>query len=74
MEYYYVVVRFIFSFRLFIFIAHTSSCIMATKMNNLPTDMTMESLITEVRNLKAELSALQAGESMHNLSLDERGR
>ena len=72
---YYVVVRFVFSFYLFILTAHSFSIIfMATNTNNLSTDVTMESLIAEVQNLKAELSDIQAGESMHNLSLDERGR
>ena len=41
---------------------------------NLSTDVTMESLLSEVRRLKAELSELQAQERLQNLSLDERGR
>ena len=42
--------------------------------NNLSTDVTMESLVAEIRNLKVELTALQTQESFQNLSLDERGR
>ena len=34
----------------------------------------MASLLMEIQTLKAELSTLQASESLHNLSLDERGR
>ena len=76
MVHYYVVVTFILSLYIFILTVHSSSSsiIMATNTNNLSTDITMESLIAEVRNLKAELTALQASDSMHNLSLDERGR
>ena len=40
--------------------------------NNLSTDVTMESLVSEIRTLRADLAALQAQESMQNLSLDER--
>ena len=69
---YYVVVRFILS--LLIFTVQSSSLVMATNTNNLSTDITMESLFNEIRTLKAELTALQAGESLHNLSLDDRGR
>ena len=46
---------------------------MATK-NNPSADVTMESLLSEVRSLKAELSELQAQERLQNLSLDKRGR
>ena len=46
---------------------------MATN-NNLSTDVTMESLVAEIRNLKAELTALQTQESLQNLLLDECGR
>ena len=75
MVHYYVVVRFLFLLHLSIFIAHLHhTLIMAKNTSNLSTDVTMESLIAEVRTLKAELSTLQAGDSLHNLSLDERGR
>ena len=40
--------------------------------NNLSSDVTMESLMSEIRNLKSELTALQAQEGFQNLSLDER--
>ena len=46
---------------------------MATN-TNLSTDVTMESLVAEIWNLKAELMALQTQESLQDLSLDERGR
>ena len=74
MGHYYVVVRFIFLVHLFISTVQTSSsCKMATNTNpnNLSTDVTMASLISEVQALKAELTMLQANESLH---LDERGR
>ena len=76
MVHYYVVVRFLLSLYTFVFTVHSSSSsiIMATNTNNLSANVTMESLIAEVRNLKSELTALQASNSMHNLSLDERGR
>ena len=75
MVHYYVVVRFLFLLHLSIFIAHLHHTLIMTKnTNNLSTDVTMESLIAEVRTLKAELSTLQAGDSLHNLSLDEPGR
>ena len=44
-----------------------------SNFNNLLTDVTMESLLSEIRTLKADLTALQA-ERSYNLSLDERGR
>ena len=76
MGHYYVVVRFILSFHLFIFTAKSSSFKMATNnnTNNLPTDVTMASLLAEIQTLKSELSTLQASEIFHNLSLDESGR
>ena len=46
---------------------------MATN-TNLSTDVTMESLVAEIRSLKAEISELQAQDRLQNLSLDERGR
>ena len=70
---YYMVVRFILSLYSFIFTVHSSSLIMATT-NNLSTDFTMESLVNKIRTLKAELTALQASESLHNLMLDDCGR
>ena len=73
---YYVASRFyivcIFTV-IFIFTACPSSNTMASN-NNLSTDLTMESLVAEIRTLRADLSTLQAQESMQNLSLDERGR
>ena len=42
--------------------------------NNLYTDVTMESLVAEIQNVKANLTALQTQESLQNLSLDERRR
>ena len=76
MGHYYVVVRFIFSFHLFMFTVQSSFLKMATNTNpnNLFTDVTMASLLAEVQDLKSELSTLQARDSFHNLSLDERGR
>ena len=75
---YYVASRFFIVLHLFIFTASVSPSIMATNTNvnpnNLSTDVTMESLVAEIRNLKAELTALQTQESFQNLSLDERGR
>ena len=47
---------------------------MATGNNNLSSDVTMESLASEIWNLKAELTALQAQEGFQNLSLNERGK
>ena len=60
MVHYYMVVRFILSLYIFILTVHpsSSSIIMATNTNNLSTDVTMESLIAEVQNLKSELTAL----------------
>ena len=71
---YYMVVRFIVSLFIFTFIVHPSSSNMATGNNNLSSDITMESLASEIRNLKAELTALQAQEGFQNLSLNERRR
>ena len=73
MGHYYVVVRFIFSFHLFMFTVQSSFFKMATNPNNLSTDVTMASLLGEIQTLKAELSTLQASESFNNLSLDEHG-
>ena len=42
--------------------------------NNLPTDVTIASMLAEIQTLKAELSTLQASQSFHNLSLDDPGR
>ena len=74
----YVASRFYIVLHLFIFIASVSPSIMATNTNinpnNLSTDVTMESLVAEIRNLKAELTALQTQESFQNLSIDECGR
>ena len=58
---------------IFIFTACSYSHIMASN-NNLSTDVTMESLVSEIRTQRADLVALQAQESMQKLSLDERGR
>ena len=71
---YYVAVRFIISLYISIFTVHSSSHIMATGTNNLSSDVTMESLVNKIRNLKAELMALQAQDGLQNFSLDERGR
>ena len=72
---YYVASRFFVLLYLFTFIftAHLSHNVMATN-TNLSTDVTMESLVAEIRSLKAELSELQAQDRLQNLSLDERGR
>ena len=65
----YVASRLIFTLHLFLLV-HSPSLIMAT--GNLSTDVTMESLIAEIRTLKADLTALQ--ERSYDASLDERGR
>ena len=74
----HVASRFFIVLHLFIFTASVSPSIMATNTNinpnNLSTDVTMESLVVEIRNLKAELTALQTQESFQNLSIHERGR
>ena len=67
---YYVASRFILTIHLLLLLAHPSYHTMATA--NLSTDVTMESLISEIRTLKADLTALQAKRS-YDLSLDERG-
>ena len=71
---YYVANRFIITLLLLLFIAHSLHRTMATSnLNNLSTDVTMESLLSDIRTLKADLTALQA-ERSYDLSLDERGR
>ena len=69
---YYVAVRFILSLFKIIFTVIQPYHIMATAAGNLSSDVTMESLMSEIRNLKAELTAIQAHEGLQNLSLDER--
>ena len=75
---YYVASRFFIVLSLFTFTAPLPLFVIATNTtvnpNNLSTDVTMESLVEEIRNLKLELTALQAQEGFQNLSLDERGR
>ena len=71
---YYVAGRFI---TLYVFMSIDPSLflIMATNTTgNLSSDVTMESLMSKIRNLKSELTALQAQEGFHNLSLDDKGR
>ena len=69
---YYVPVRFLFSLITIIFTVIQSYHIMATAAGNLLSDVTMESLKSEIRKLKAELTAIQAHEGLQNLLLDER--
>ena len=75
---YYVASRFLIALYFFTFTALILPFTMATNTNpnpnNILTDVTMESLVSEIRKLKSELTALQAQESFQNLSLDERGR
>ena len=70
---YYVASRFIITFHRLL-LAHPSPCTMATaNPNNLSNDVTMESVLSEIRTLKADLTALQA-ERSYDLSLDARSR
>ena len=71
---YYVANRFLITLYIFIFTAYSPLYTMSTNIDNLSSDVTMESLVMEIQNLKAELTALQAQEGFHNLSLDDRGR
>ena len=72
---YYVASRFLIKLHIFLFIAPSPHLIMATNnTNNLLSDITMESLMSEIRTLKSELTAIQAQEGFHNLFLDDCGR
>ena len=73
---YYVAVRFTSSLFTILFVVITSHHIMASAAptGNLSSYVTMESLMSEIRTLKAELTAMQAHEGMQNLSLDDQDR
>ena len=65
---YYVANRFFITLQLLLFIAHPLHRTMATSnTNNLSTDVTMESLLSEIQTLKADLTALQAQEKIIRL-------
>ena len=71
---YYVAGRFLITLYVFMSIAPSFLFTMATNTtNNLSSDVTMESLMSEIRTLKSKLTALQAQEGFHNLSLDDHG-
>ena len=69
---YYVAVRFILSLYTITFTVIQTYCIMATGTGNLSSDITMESLMSKIRTLKVELTAIQGHEGLQNLSLDKR--
>ena len=69
---YYVAVRFTLSLFTIIFTVIQLYHIIATAAGNLPSDVTMESLMSKIRTLKAKLTTIQTHEGIQNLSLDER--
>ena len=66
---YYVASWFFIYCSIFLPIAHSSSSNMAMNLN-VSSDVTMESLVSEIQTLRAELTALQS----RDLSLDDCGR
>ena len=68
---FYVAVRFILSLYTITFTVIQTYCIMATGTGNLSSDITMESLMSKIRTLKVELTAIQGHEGLQNLSLDK---
>ena len=72
---YYVAGRFLITLYVFMSIDPSLLFTMATNnTSNLSCNVNMESLMSKIRNLKSELTALQAQKGFHNLSLDDRGR
>ena len=69
---YYVAGWFLICCSIFPPVAHSTSSNMALNLNNVSSDVTMESLVSEIQSLRAELTTLQ--NQSRDLTLDDRGR